>query len=798
MNEPCTKPVRDQADQSSRPRRIAAGALWVVGWLYWAGFSQAATVNWAGRTWAIKEGLANPGQNHWSATTNCVWVDTNGYLHLKVSYFSNHWYCAEIASTNNYPYGDYRFQVESAVTNLDTNIVVGFFLYSNVSFLETLGPPEIDIEFARQFKDMSAHDNSSYAIQPALTPPPEEALIPTNSYYFRTTNLLNNLTTHRFVWTNDRVNFESYTGHGAPGSGSLIARWTRMSNSVSQVPQEYMGLRLHLNCYLFQHKEPSAPQNTEVILRGLITPEPIPTRPTATNLLDGFEEGILSLPPTPFTLYDFEQGIRGWGVEWNYNYGFLTNSGDPVHGGTNCMRIYNSWAGDVFYKHHITNGVLRTNNWTTFNKITYWARSATTIPTNKIKMVFFESSGQYWYENIYHPLTTNWQQFEIPLNSSSLGTDTIGDPLNLANITKFKFETLHYASGGGDGSIYFDDVQLVTGGVTNYTWKLGSWNASYAQLRLQTNVAHTGTNAAEIAQQDITTTTWDCLWTTNLLYRNWTNYNKIAYWARRSTSLSDPLNSNHLVKVQFIQQDGDIWEQRGYPENITPTNIVTTNWLRYEAALNANGFSHGASDWTNPPGNPPGHPPYPPGDYDISTSMTNIYAVRFIFFNPWTNQVSYYVDDVSLLYEMGPPSVFISISNRSVGFAPLAPSPANSRFASTNYASVYYQVDNSTLWQIVLYTAHTNRRQGLLGESSTNDALPLRAWAGTNAPPNPGEWSNWTGLWSYVNDQYGTVWPIANSLNPPPSGFRLYFATDGMGAPIQTYSASVIVELMAQ
>jgi hypothetical protein len=71
--------------------------------------------------------------------------------------------------------------------------------------------------------------------------------------------------------------------------------------------------------------------------------------------------------------------------------------------------------------------------------------------------------------NVYHTLTNQWQRFEVGLNSTELGTDTTGDPLDLSDIVKFKFEVMTSNSNNNDGSIYMDDVELIEGGITDFT-----------------------------------------------------------------------------------------------------------------------------------------------------------------------------------------------------------------------------------------------------------------------------------------------------------------------------------------
>ena len=70
---------------------------------------QGATVDFAGQTWDVREWYGNPGPNSWS--TNSVWVDTNGYLHLEIKEIDGTWYSGEVISTQTVGYGEYRWEV---------------------------------------------------------------------------------------------------------------------------------------------------------------------------------------------------------------------------------------------------------------------------------------------------------------------------------------------------------------------------------------------------------------------------------------------------------------------------------------------------------------------------------------------------------------------------------------------------------------------------------------------------------------------------------------------------------------
>src|SRR5438270_1778154 len=90
----------------------------------------ATTVQFSGYTWTIRNtgsSSEGPGPNIFSGSN--TWVDSNGWLHLKISKnaTTGKWNCAEIYSTQSFGYGAYQWQVDGAIGSLDKNIVLGLF-----------------------------------------------------------------------------------------------------------------------------------------------------------------------------------------------------------------------------------------------------------------------------------------------------------------------------------------------------------------------------------------------------------------------------------------------------------------------------------------------------------------------------------------------------------------------------------------------------------------------------------------------------------------------------------------------
>lgn len=96
----------------------------------------------SGYIWDVRNSdLSGPGPNYWSNNTENVWLDENGYLHLKITYTDGKWVCPEVR-TQTLGYGTYTFYTASNIDALDKNVVLGLFAYKDDSH-------EVDIEFSR-------------------------------------------------------------------------------------------------------------------------------------------------------------------------------------------------------------------------------------------------------------------------------------------------------------------------------------------------------------------------------------------------------------------------------------------------------------------------------------------------------------------------------------------------------------------------------------------------------------------------------------------------------------------------
>ena len=121
-------------------------------------------LSFSGYDWWVKTsaGQVGPGPNYFSDSTNNVWLDGQGQLHLRITNRSNQWQCAELVSARTFGYGSYRFQLASPADNLNPNAVLGLFTWSDDP---AYADREIDIECSR-WGNAADPNNAQFVVQP--------------------------------------------------------------------------------------------------------------------------------------------------------------------------------------------------------------------------------------------------------------------------------------------------------------------------------------------------------------------------------------------------------------------------------------------------------------------------------------------------------------------------------------------------------------------------------------------------------------------------------------------------------
>lgn len=170
------------------------------------------TIHFSGRVWNIRNFTTEtigPGNNYWSADkTKNVWVDGNGFLHLKLTRDEkdpNKWYCAQVETQDYMGKGTYQFEVEGAIDKLNENVVLGMFSYPDDGIKSPDGFDEIDIEYSK-WGERDNPNNFNYAVWG------DEGQKFRKQINYHYISLRSPYTTQTYTRVGKRVKFESCTG----------------------------------------------------------------------------------------------------------------------------------------------------------------------------------------------------------------------------------------------------------------------------------------------------------------------------------------------------------------------------------------------------------------------------------------------------------------------------------------------------------------------------------------------------------------------------------------------------------
>jgi hypothetical protein len=227
------------------------------------------TIVFSGYRWEVKESFGKhtgPGHNYFSGSKDNVYVDSLGKLHLRLTFRNDKWYCPEVRMVNNLGYGKYIFDIDSLITPLDKDIVVGLFLYDrndSINFHK-----EIDFEFSQWGKENAL--NSQFVIQP------KEA----EAYRYNTD--FTKKTRHTIELRKKRLHFKSaYLVDSAKGEHcKTYSKW----KIRPEKPYESKNERVSINVWLYRMSEPSNLKEFEIViskfqfkpfsLAGILNPKP--------------------------------------------------------------------------------------------------------------------------------------------------------------------------------------------------------------------------------------------------------------------------------------------------------------------------------------------------------------------------------------------------------------------------------------------------------------------------------------------------------------------------------------------
>ncbi len=209
------------------------------------------TLNFAGIQWTVKSGYKGPGPNNFDDTN--AFVDSQGNLHLRILRKNEKWTTSEIYNNKNFGYGTYKWTILSDLSNLDANVVLGLFTWSDSP---KYAHREIDIEFAKWGKqsqerrnETQGPTNAQYVIQPSES----------DDHLVRFAQPFTKLeTTHQFIWEPSKVTFNSSI------SGEKVSGWVYAKPDVPIPGDE----NVHINAWLFNGTAPLNGKGLEIIIKN--------------------------------------------------------------------------------------------------------------------------------------------------------------------------------------------------------------------------------------------------------------------------------------------------------------------------------------------------------------------------------------------------------------------------------------------------------------------------------------------------------------------------------------------------
>jgi len=212
------------------------------------GIEGGRVISWCGHRWQVKgvaqEQTAFPGPNHWSDSTQSVWIDEENRLHLALKFYDGQWYCSEVVTQQPLGYGQYIFEIASELATIDKNIVVGLFTYLD-------DENEIDIEYTKW-----GHNRTAVYEQYTVQPYTHLGNINQEDYVPRSA-----IETCSFTWLEDRIIFENFSENDIRRQHPSRT-WTYTGNDIPKPADE----KTHINIWLFNGQWPDNMQEYELVL----------------------------------------------------------------------------------------------------------------------------------------------------------------------------------------------------------------------------------------------------------------------------------------------------------------------------------------------------------------------------------------------------------------------------------------------------------------------------------------------------------------------------------------------------
>jgi len=206
---------------------------------------RAATISWKGHTWNVNTGdpIGDGSQGgQISGSASNVTVDSNGYLHLKISGSGSTAKGAEIYSADNLGFGSVYYVINGPISTMQKQVVASGFTYGAAAGIGSDGENELDVEFS-QWDGLAGNINGDFTFYPNTGHGPDPA--------YEDNWLLNfagsNVYTVRIDWSSTKVVASIWTGAVSPTASTSTALKTDTFNgNTSTIPQSACPMMFNL------------------------------------------------------------------------------------------------------------------------------------------------------------------------------------------------------------------------------------------------------------------------------------------------------------------------------------------------------------------------------------------------------------------------------------------------------------------------------------------------------------------------------------------------------------------------
>jgi hypothetical protein len=246
------------------------------------GFADIEKEIWfSGQKWIVESSLTSPrgpGANYFSDSSETVWVDGEGWLHLKIRKEGKlkKWACSSVRSVLPADYGIHRFYLVGDVGNLDKNVVLGLFLYRMDTEKRDEGG-EVDIEFSTWGlpkalpggEIVKPDNNMQYVLWKPWKGSEEPKIADMTCYNIQTSP--NQCSTHTLIWKPDLIRLDSCYGHlKVPKPENMMQSCvfrSTLQNTI-QMPRQEDHMNIILNLWLNENVPfPSDKKEVEIMVK---------------------------------------------------------------------------------------------------------------------------------------------------------------------------------------------------------------------------------------------------------------------------------------------------------------------------------------------------------------------------------------------------------------------------------------------------------------------------------------------------------------------------------------------------